>query len=91
MEQGGNGNGRDDDEKTQPNFLVTIYDVYEELLKQNDILEIFDKKLKSLETSINLVMDSYTNHNIRITEIESTCEGRGKVLSRLLIDTPIPK
>ena len=86
----GNGNGRtdDDDEVTEPDILVSIHD---ELFRQSEILNSFDARFHALEESISIVMNSYTGHNLRISQIEDTCESRGRIISKLLITpTPIP-
>lgn len=82
----GSGNGRDDDEGTQPDILLRIYD---KLLYQETLLASFDKRLMSIESSIGIVMNSYTTHRTRISDIENTCEERGKLISQML-GTPIP-
>lgn len=84
----GSGNGKED-EHTEPDIDI-LMKIYEELFRQSKLLDNFDKKLRSMEDSINIVMNSYTSHTERLSSIEATCESRGKLLSRLTLATPIP-
>lgn len=77
----------DDEETTEPDVLVKIYN---EIAKQNNFIELFDKRLRSLESSISLVLNAYTGHSSRLSDIEDRCEKRGRVMSKLLSATPIP-